>query len=191
MKRWLFHIVAASSLLLCIASAFLWVRSFRATDIVSRLYTQRIAGGIQYRSRQLLSGRGGVAFSLRHGVRTVSDERDILLANYEFRHEITPPYDSIFPNTHNDPEWLWRGFQVMRFVPNPKSDQRGATVTVPYWALIGLGAIAPTLSLWRFRQSRPLRGHCPSCGYDLRASPERCPECGAAAPKPRMSTQAP
>ncbi|MEA2709789.1 MAG: hypothetical protein QOF78_2390 [Phycisphaerales bacterium] len=55
---------------------------------------------------------------------------------------------------------------------------------VPYFVPIVLLGIPPAMMLlgaWR-RRRRGRRGLCRDCGYDLRHSPERCPECGAAGP---------
>jgi hypothetical protein len=60
-----------------------------------------------------------------------------------------------------------------------------AEAVAPFWSLALLTAILPATWLIRFawartgaRRRRQL-GLCPACGYDLRATPERCPECGA------------
>jgi hypothetical protein len=55
-------------------------------------------------------------------------------------------------------------------------------IRAPHW-FIALVLIGP--SLLALRKSRRLRhrlaaGLCPACGYDLRASEDRCPECGLA-----------
>ena len=53
-------------------------------------------------------------------------------------------------------------------------------VVVPYWAICVAGA-APAVG-WTLRERRRRRRadtlHCRACGYDLRATPQRCPECG-------------
>lgn len=52
--------------------------------------------------------------------------------------------------------------------------------TVPYWPFAVAAAVLPAAraasKLKRWRDAR--LGLCLHCGYDLRASPDRCPECG-------------
>jgi hypothetical protein len=64
-------------------------------------------------------------------------------------------------------------------------------VGVPYWFLIILFTAFPlmrTMCLTR-RIRRQRAGCCLACGYDLRGTPDHCPECGAIPPaeSPRMA----
>ena len=53
----------------------------------------------------------------------------------------------------------------------------------PLWVVTGLSTLLPILSINtvvdRLRARRLHHGLCTRCGYDLRVSPDRCPECGA------------
>jgi hypothetical protein len=60
---------------------------------------------------------------------------------------------------------------------------RSTTFFVRWWLIVILTAILPVARfgplVWRQWRSEHAEGLCPNCGYDLRATPERCPECGA------------
>jgi hypothetical protein len=65
-------------------------------------------------------------------------------------------------------------------------DKKSARTTylaaaAPYWAVSLVLAPLPIAWVIRLRAARrPPPGCCRGCGYDLRASPDRCPECGRA-----------
>jgi hypothetical protein len=86
---------------------------------------------------------------------------------------------------------------LTRFAMTKRSRPSGTTLgpqaerslTVPHWFMIAALSLAPmgwVTGLWRDRKRYP-KGHCPKCGYDLRATPQKCPECGreSAADAPR------
>ena len=53
--------------------------------------------------------------------------------------------------------------------------------TAPYWAIVGvlLLPVVGRAGLIGMRRRAWGPGCCAKCGYDLRATPERCPECGS------------
>jgi hypothetical protein len=53
-------------------------------------------------------------------------------------------------------------------------------IGIPFWPIVWLFAMPPAIA-WqrrRVRRRRQRQGLCARCGYDLRASAGRCPECG-------------
>jgi hypothetical protein len=177
----LLNAVAAASLMLSVAGALLWVRSYRA---------------------------GMIAFW--SGPRT---ETQLAASRGEFwvYRATEPPTASISPHlgfhveryaAANAPrEWGYGRREIPSFVDFagfaygsgsylPVPGRTVHLLIVPCWAPT-LITFAPA-ALWlrarvraRRRRARRALGLCPTCGYDLRATSARCPECGTAPPANR------
>ena len=85
-------------------------------------------------------------------------------------------------------EWALLGFVLttQRHFPTtgdtfiPQRVHRHACAAVPLWfvTLVLAGVAVPAVTRVRRERRRAREGHCEVCGYDLRATHDRCPECG-------------
>ncbi len=161
MKRRLFNILSAMSLLLCVALMVLWVRSYWVCDAVDC----RIVWGGKTLIRVIPNyGRIWVYYD------TSEDSPSRLSLQYRTEEALPIPMLS-FANRCGF-SYLYAGAS-----PNGRSNWRAF---VPYWLPTLASAVLPTAWLIdaRRRKHRLKHGLCLTCGYDLRASKDRCPECG-------------
>jgi hypothetical protein len=177
MRRMLLNLAVACSLALCLATFVFWLRSYTSADAVGHAGQYR-AGEVSF-----INGR------LHVWVWATGDPSWAGRAWWS-------GWRYAAPSATNS--WAYRlaggtvtssfGFAGTSFLR--QSLPRGAfgadTIWhfhTPAWALVLAAAVPPAWWACRWHRERTARarelGLCPSCGYDLRATPDRCPECGA------------
>ena len=187
-KRLLFTALSAGSMLLCVALCALWVRSAGHYD---RLDYTWVSEPPVYRRTCIVTSNAGqcsvgfVAFDLEQVPATPPDR-----GGWEHRSAdrstspalMFPPYrrsafSTEFAFTHRP----WTGTTVS----GSAASFTDWSLRFPVWAAVVLSAVIPAgWSIVRLRsRTAGRRGDCRRCGYDLRASEDRCPECGEAIPK--------
>jgi hypothetical protein len=93
------------------------------------------------------------------------------------------------PPTQNNWELILSGGASFSWYSNRWTRWTIRQLTVPYWAVVVASSVAPGLWLTlKKREAKNSAGRCKVCGYDLRATPDRCPECGTV-PQPLPHNQ--
>ena len=154
MRRKLFNLAAAVSLVLCVAVCASWVDTVWFGN-GRNLYDEPI-----YTSP--VSTKGRTAFKLWAG------ELQFMVGEHPAYMEFGTKVDT----------WSIPGLTLERM----SGRTQGYHGHVRHWLVICTFAIPVALWMllhWWTIGHRHLGQLCAACGYDLRATPERCPECGA------------
>jgi hypothetical protein len=177
-SRWrgrFFNFSAAVSLLLCVALCILWVRSYWRWDSLRWVNPERETYGVRSEQGSLHFWHGSPGGDGSGGMPLPDNGQ-----TFQFGSGIVKD-DSVlsFPAT------TFAGFGVgnRRQAITATSYWQTGSLFMPSWFASAMLAILPYLWFRRWRRNRPAKmvRRCPFCGYDLRATPERCPECGRGA----------
>jgi hypothetical protein len=176
--RRLFTFSSALSLIACVIICAIWARSHWAGDEVKFAWTRGVVWAWTpkgYLEVGLYRGDCSGQRADYYGLHRTASPVDRPINSFMFM-EIDPPEKLV--------QWEWGGFAWYSIQHNTIGNLQSEAVA-PFWSIAGATALLPLIwillrlqSLVRIRRQKRA-GLCPSCGYDLRATPGRCPECGA------------
>jgi hypothetical protein len=176
----LFNLLAGASLLLCMGTVVLWVRSYLVTDVWRWPYASHHDGMATYTLITIASGGGGIYVSQFLNITHLS----FAPWQTEASHKTSPPaYPSDKRFTTHPPALGFYFGEITQPLSDPGEGDVARIAIVPICTLLGITAVLPSIWFIRLNRSRRARfrlreGLCLNCGYDLRATPDRCPECG-------------
>jgi ribosomal protein L37E len=172
---------------LAIAASVLWVRSYAVADIVGQFFPFESADGkdLTVWSFGVVTGRGGIRAQLRRVSYVGREEVRLVSADVRARQGrgwYEPSRKPYYPySNRGTPRRVEVDFIRGPMGPSGSSAGWVFTIVLPLW-LVAVAAITPLViqharAHMRKRQLKSAL-KCRRCGYDLRATPDRCPECG-------------
>jgi len=171
----LFTVASALSLLAFAATVVLLIRSFTTRDLLGVARVESSARVVRV-----------AIVSSNRGLMSVTLARDTYLTRPEFDKRVARiprsrvEYRAMVPRPWRVGTglWNWLGFGHIAIANSTESE---LLFSFPHWLLLLPCIPLPAWWLWSRRSlaRRRLAGCCPHCGYDLRATPDRCPECGS------------
>ena len=176
MRRRLHNVLTTLSLVLFTAAAAVWVRSF---------WVKEVWAAIDHRGvHSVVVSRGAAGW---FNVKATQSGAYVPTRSRHFSERPantvgTPPPGGAVMG------WTW-AVVVARYDGKSKGGavvERGRIVRVEGWVVLAATGGLPGLWLVRrvrnrHRRVRPAAAVCANCGYDLRATPDCCPECGTTA----------
>jgi hypothetical protein len=172
-------VLCATSLLLFMATAVLWIRGWRGGDTIVLNHLRTREGKWVSGTWQLQTWGSGL--ELNHTEwelpRQWNADRPQMSSPLKFGWTARGP--STMPAVASNAPWWERMGLIYR--SGSSASYTAWFVRSPFWLMLTLGATSPSIMLfrhWQSRRRRARQGLCKRCGYDLRATPDRCPECG-------------
>jgi hypothetical protein len=181
MKPWGFNILSALSLALCLGTAVLWARSTFRTQFLccNRCDVSGMVGDHvteHHACFWLCQSNGRIVFQYSQDVWTVIRAGGVVSLPL-------PAGTQWFYGSGNGGGFSFQQIQGKPFLGTAQNRVRDFKIESPHWAVVAAASIVPLCWLFSRWNRRPRAGLCANCGYDLRASPDRCPECGVVSVK--------
>lgn len=187
--------LAAGSMVVLVVSVCGWVRSSRVSESLMWAGREtlgvRVAGVLSWDGKVAVHWQedafhGGTAQYAWPAVR----EQPAWMPGLFWERHGDEPLDGVVMRTYED-RWGLRTFDLVRasapydvrvpWYPWTGYVRRSVrAVVVPWWVIVLASAVLPAARVRQVLRDRRRAkwGLCRACGYDLRASEGRCPECG-------------
>lgn len=179
-KRRLYNTLAAVSLVLCLGALLAWARSFSLPYYLDYIGVDDSAHTESQCGVWLKNGRLSIAYGRTHWPTPMTPL--VKAEGWQFHRNPWWPEMIASNIRHEYPEdWRLGSFKWRRF-PGPGGLWKSWAWRAGVNLLIPVAIFAVVPIMWRLQfartQFRRRRGLCLACGYDIRMTSERCPECG-------------